>query len=158
MATRARSASAWPSSKPRTRWTTSSLEPTPHCWPGAARSTLARCASGEGAGRREMRLRALTCAVRKFAERRRTALMIVGTLGTAAVIVILLAGRRDEFQAAISRTALWLLAVAAVLQLVALLVRTEAWHLCIRAAGGKTERRVVYRASSLGVLGSFVQG
>jgi len=37
-------------------------------------------------------------------------------------------------------------------------VRTEAWHLCIRAAGGRAERRVVYRASSLGVLGSFVQG
>jgi uncharacterized membrane protein YbhN (UPF0104 family) len=102
--------------------------------------------------------RALTDAVRGFGHRRRVPIMIAGSIAAAAIIVLLLAGRRDEFQAAISGTALWLLAVAAVLQLVALLVRTEAWHLCISAAGGTVKRRVVYRASSLGVLGSFAQG
>jgi uncharacterized membrane protein YbhN (UPF0104 family) len=101
---------------------------------------------------------ALPGAVRDFGQRRRVPIMVLGSVGAAAIIVLLLAGRRDEFQAAISGTALWLLAVAAVLQLVALLVRTEAWHLCICAAGGKVKRRVVYRASSLGVVGSFAQG
>jgi len=103
-------------------------------------------------------VRRVADALRRFARRRRVPLMILGSVAAATVIVLLLAGHRDEFQTAITGTALWLLAVAAVLQLVALLVRTEAWHLCISAAGGKVKRRIVYRASSLGVLGSFAQG
>jgi len=48
------------------------------------------------------------------------------------------------------------LAVAVLLQIVALLTRSEAWHLSIEAAGGTVERRVLYRASSMGVLGSLL--
>jgi uncharacterized membrane protein YbhN (UPF0104 family) len=103
-------------------------------------------------------VRRVTGALRGFARRHRAPLMILGSGVAAAIIALLLAGHRDEFRTAITGTALWLLGVAALLQLVALLVRTEAWHLCISAAGGKVKRRVVYRASSLGVLGSFVQG
>src|SRR5215207_699946 len=103
-------------------------------------------------------VRRVVDALRGFARRRRVPLMILGSVAAAGLIVLLLAGHRHEFQAAVTGTALWLLAVAAVLQLVALLVRTEAWHLCISAAGGDVKRRIVYRASSLGVLGSFVQG
>jgi uncharacterized membrane protein YbhN (UPF0104 family) len=84
--------------------------------------------------------------------------MIVGSLGAAALIAHALTGQRDEFQTAISGTALWVLALAAALQLVALLVRSEAWHVCVSAAGGTVDRRILYRASSLGVLGSVVQG
>ena len=93
-----------------------------------------------------------------FARRHRVLIMVLGSVGAAAIIARLLVGHRDEFRAAITGTALWLLALAAVLQLVALLARTEAWRVCIRAAGGRVERRIVYRASSLGVLGCFVQG
>jgi uncharacterized membrane protein YbhN (UPF0104 family) len=96
--------------------------------------------------------------IRGFGERRRVPIIVLGSVGAAAIIARLLAGHRDEFRTAITGTALWLLGLAAVLQLVALLVRTEAWHLCISAAGGRVKRRIVYRASSLGVLGSFVQG
>jgi uncharacterized membrane protein YbhN (UPF0104 family) len=79
-------------------------------------------------------------------------------LATAAVLVFVLAGRRREFGAAISEAALWLLGVTVLLQVVALLVRSEAWHLSIEAAGGTVARRVLYRASSVQVLGSVVNG
>jgi hypothetical protein len=46
--------------------------------------------------------------------------------------------------------------VTVLLQVVALLVRSEAWHLSIQAAGGTVERRVLYRASSMGVLGGLL--
>jgi uncharacterized membrane protein YbhN (UPF0104 family) len=50
------------------------------------------------------------------------------------------------------------LAVTALMQIVALIARSEAWHLTIRAAGGTVGRRVLYRASSMQVLGSLVSG
>src|SRR3712207_6414123 len=71
---------------------------------------------------------------------------VVGSLATAAVLVLLLAGRRDEFAAALSAAAAWVLAVTALLQIVALVARSEAWHLTIEAAGGNVDRRVLYRA------------
>jgi uncharacterized membrane protein YbhN (UPF0104 family) len=49
-------------------------------------------------------------------------------------------------------------AVAALLQVVALLARSEAWHLSIRAAGGTVDRRILYRASSMQVLGGVING
>jgi hypothetical protein len=50
------------------------------------------------------------------------------------------------------------LGVPVLLQIVALLARSEAWHLSIEAAGGTVERLVLYRASSMHVLGSVVNG
>ncbi|MEA2444614.1 MAG: hypothetical protein QOJ12_1906 [Thermoleophilales bacterium] len=94
----------------------------------------------------------------RFSRRHRIAIAIAGSLAGVAILALALAGRRDQFAAAISGTALWLLVLTAVLQLIALLVRSESWHLCIRAAGGTADRRVIYRASSFGVLGSFFQG
>jgi uncharacterized membrane protein YbhN (UPF0104 family) len=82
----------------------------------------------------------------------------VGSLATAAALAFVLAGRRDEFAAAISDAAVWVLALTALLQIVALLARSEAWHLSIEAAGGTVERRVLYRASSMQVLGSVING
>jgi uncharacterized membrane protein YbhN (UPF0104 family) len=93
---------------------------------------------------------------RGFARRRRTLLTVVGSLVTAAILAFVLAGRRDEFAAALGDAAAWVLAVAVLLQIVALLVRSEAWHLSIEAAGGTVERRVLYRASSMGVLGGLL--
>jgi uncharacterized membrane protein YbhN (UPF0104 family) len=72
--------------------------------------------------------------------------------------VLLLAGKRDEFAAALSNAAIWVLAVTALLQIVALVARSEAWHVTIEAAGGSVPRRVLYRASSMQVLGSLVSG
>jgi uncharacterized membrane protein YbhN (UPF0104 family) len=102
------------------------------------------------------RLAELTAALRDLGRRGRTPITVVGSLATAAILAFLLAGRRDEFAAALSGAAAWVLAVTVLLQIVALLARSEAWHLTIRVAGGTVDRRVLYRASSLGVMGSLV--
>jgi uncharacterized membrane protein YbhN (UPF0104 family) len=102
------------------------------------------------------RLAELTARLRDFGRRRRTLIAVVGSLATAAVLAFLLAGRRHEFAAALSGAAASVLAVTVLLQIVALLARSEAWHLSIRAAGGTVDRRVLYRASSMQVLGSVL--
>ena len=40
----------------------------------------------------------------------------------------------------------------------ALVARSQAWHLSIGAAGGTVARRVLYRASSMQMLGSVLNG
>ena len=72
--------------------------------------------------------------------------------------MLLLAGRRDEFTAALSSASLWTIAITTLLQVVALVSRSEAWHITIEAAGGTVARRVLYRASSMQVLGGVVNG
>ena len=96
--------------------------------------------------------------LRRFGRRHRGLITVVGSLATAALLVWLLAGRRDEFVAALSAASLWVLVVTALLQIVALVSRSEAWHLTIRAAGGTVPRRVLYRASSMQVVGSVING
>jgi uncharacterized membrane protein YbhN (UPF0104 family) len=96
--------------------------------------------------------------LRAFGRRRRLLITIGGSLLTAAALVFVLAGRRDEFAAALREAAPWVLAVAALLQIVALVARSEAWHLTIEAAGGTVARRVLYRASSMQVVGGVLNG
>jgi len=96
--------------------------------------------------------------LRAFGRRHRTPITILGSIATVVVLVYLLAGRRDEFADALTKAPLGLLAVAALGQIVALLARSEAWHLTIEAAGGTVDRRVLYRASSMQVLGGMING
>jgi uncharacterized membrane protein YbhN (UPF0104 family) len=93
---------------------------------------------------------------RPLSARARTLMTIAGTVAVAAVLVVVLAGKGDEFSEALHAAPLWVLGLAAVLQLVALLVRTEAWHTCVRAAGGSVGRRQLYRASSVGSIAVLV--
>jgi uncharacterized membrane protein YbhN (UPF0104 family) len=104
------------------------------------------------------RLTRLVGGARRFGRRHRVPLTVAFTLATAALLVLLLAGRRDEFMAALSAAPLWVLAATALLQVVALVSRSEAWHLTIEAAGGTVDRRVLFRASSMQVLGSTING
>jgi uncharacterized membrane protein YbhN (UPF0104 family) len=110
----------------------------------------------------DIALEATTAAVpeapslRGFARRHRTSIAIAGTLLTAALLAVALAGKRDEFQTAISDAPLGIVAVTVLLQVLALVARSEAWHLTIQAAGGSVARRVLYRASSMQVLGSVI--
>ena len=83
---------------------------------------------------------------------------MLGSLCTAALLGLVLAGRRDEFVEALSSAAAWVLVLTTLLQIVALLVRSEAWHRTIEAAGGTVDRRILYRASSMQVLGSLING
>ena len=86
------------------------------------------------------RLARLTAGFRDFARRRRTPIAIVGSLATAALLAFVLAGHRQEFAAALSSgAAAWVFAVTVLLQVVALLVRSEAWHL-LHPGGGRDRR------------------
>jgi len=120
--------------------------------PGARTESI-----GPSRPRGASRLAELTAGLREFGRRRRLPIAVVGSVATAALLAFLLAGHRHEFAAALSSgTAAWVLAVTILLQIVSLLARSEAWHLTIQAAGGTVDRRVLYRASSMGVLGSVL--
>jgi uncharacterized membrane protein YbhN (UPF0104 family) len=93
-----------------------------------------------------------------FGRRRRTPLTIVGSVLVAALLAALLADRRDEFTTALASASAWTIVVTTLLQAVALVARSEAWHITIEAAGGTVERRVLYRASSMQVLGGVLNG
>lgn len=107
---------------------------------------------------RRARIARLIASLRAFGRRRRTPLTIVGTLATAGALAFVLAGRRDEFAEALARADIWILAATVLLQIVALVARSEAWHLTIQAAGGTVARRILYRASSMQVLGGVLNG
>jgi uncharacterized membrane protein YbhN (UPF0104 family) len=94
----------------------------------------------------------------KATGRERTAITIAGSLITAALLVLVLSGRRDEFESALANVAAWALVATVLLQVVALVSRSEAWHLTIDAAGGTVDRRTLYRASSMQVLGGVLNG
>lgn len=97
-------------------------------------------------------------ALRELARRHRVPVAVLGSLAVAGALAFALAGRRHEFAEALSSVALVVLALAALLQVVALLARSEAWHLTIEAAGGTVARRILYRASSVQVLGGVING
>jgi hypothetical protein len=95
-------------------------------------------------------------ALREFSRRHRIALTIIASAGTLVILVFVLAGRRRQFSDALSSAPAGVLAVCVLLQIVALVSRSEAWHLSIEAAGGTVARRVLYRASSMQVLGGVL--
>src|SRR4051794_2299095 len=76
----------------------------------------------------------------------------------AVLLVAVLVDRRDAFLGAVDAAPVWLLCFAVVLQLVALLARSEAWRLCVGAAGSTVSRRCTFRASALGGLIGIVNG
>lgn len=94
--------------------------------------------------------------VRRWLERHRRLVAVVGSLVAAGVMALVLAGHRDDFATALSRASIPVLLLAAFLQVVALVSRTEAWHRTIEAAGGTLARRPLYRASSMGYVGSLL--
>jgi uncharacterized membrane protein YbhN (UPF0104 family) len=95
-------------------------------------------------------------SLRRFQQRHPKLVGIGFATIVTAVVVIALWGKRHDFATAIERTPLWLLGCAVLLQIVALLTRTEAWRICVLAAGGTIGRRRLYRASSMGYVGSLV--
>jgi uncharacterized membrane protein YbhN (UPF0104 family) len=88
--------------------------------------------------------------------RRRIAATVVGAVAAAGVLAWALAGRRDEFAAALQAVPVWILLLAAGLQIVALVSRSEAWHASVAAAGGTISRRRLHRAAGMGNLVSVV--
>jgi uncharacterized membrane protein YbhN (UPF0104 family) len=100
----------------------------------------------------------MVARVRRFGRRHRVLVAIAGACATVAGLCLILNGRRDQFETALSSAPWWVLAVTALLQVIALLSRSEAWHLSVEAAGGRVARRVLFRASSMQGLGSLLSG
>lgn len=96
--------------------------------------------------------------LRARGRRHRTAILVVGSLLTAGAIVAVLWRRRDDFATAISDVSLLVLLATTLLQAIGLISRSESWHLSVRAAGATVDRRILFRASSMQVLGSVING
>ncbi len=79
---------------------------------------------------------------------------LAGALVVTAALAYVLSDRREEFGTALKAAPVGILLAATALQLLALVSRTEAWHVSVTAAGGTVGRRCLYRAASLGYLGS----
>ena len=90
--------------------------------------------------------------------RRRIAVSVGGAAAVAALLVYVLAGRGSQFSAALRTAPLTLVGLSVLLQIGALLTRTEAWAICVRAAGGTVSRRVLFRSAAFGCVASIVNG
>src|SRR4029078_13019148 len=73
-----------------------------------------------------------------------------------AALVIGLYGKRAAFIDAIGAASVWVLIGAALMQVIWLIARSEAWYVCVDAAGGDCGRRPLYRAAALGYLGNLL--
>jgi uncharacterized membrane protein YbhN (UPF0104 family) len=81
-----------------------------------------------------------------------------GGMLVAVALAIGLAGHGHEFLVALGSAPIWVLGVAIALHVLWLLARSEAWAVCIGAAGGSLSRRRLYRASSIGYVGNIFNG
>jgi hypothetical protein len=90
--------------------------------------------------------------------RRRIAVSVGGAIVVAGLLGYVLAGRGSQFSAALRTAPLTLVGLSVLLQIGALLTRTEAWTICVRAAGGTVSRRVLFRSAAFGCLASIVNG
>ncbi|MGH2861592.1 MAG: hypothetical protein ACRDLT_08805 [Solirubrobacteraceae bacterium] len=97
-------------------------------------------------------------ALRASSMRRRIVVSGSGALVVAGLLAYLLAGRASQFTAALRTAPLTLVGLSVLLQIGALLTRTEAWTICVRAAGGTVSRRVLFRSAAFGCVASIVNG
>jgi hypothetical protein len=88
--------------------------------------------------------------------RHRTAVTVAASIGASVALGVLLVGKWDELETGVTGAPLAIAAAAVLLQLLALLSRSEAWHVCVRAGGGSVGRRTLFRASSMGFVGGLL--
>ncbi len=96
--------------------------------------------------------------LRSWIRRHPAAVTVTGSLVVGGALVLGLWGKRADFAAALGLAPLWILAAAILLHVVWLVARSEAWHVCVGAAGGSVSRRRLYRAASIGYLGNLFNG
>jgi hypothetical protein len=97
-------------------------------------------------------------SLRSYARRRRTGLTVAASIVASVVFAAVLVSKWDELAAGMTGASALVVAIAVALQVVALVSRTEAWYVCVRASGGTTGRRCLYRASSMGCVGNVLNG
>ena len=98
------------------------------------------------------------CGLDVRSVRRRLVLSVIGAVAVTGALGFVLAGRRGQFTAALGTAPASLLGLAAAMQITALLARSEAWHVCVSAAGGTVSRRLLFRAAGVGYLASVSNG
>ena len=91
---------------------------------------------------------------------RQTRRSVLATAAGAAVVTgalaWALAGRRDEFATALQAAPVAVLLLATLLQILALVSRSEAWYASVTAAGGTVSRRRLLQAAGMGNLASVI--
>jgi hypothetical protein len=98
------------------------------------------------------------CAPRRRSMGLRAGLSILGATGVTVALGVELSGRREQFVTALHAVPVSILVLVIVLQLGALLARSEAWYVCVGAAGGTVARRLLFRAAGIGYLASVLNG
>src|SRR5436309_3045340 len=93
--------------------------------------------------------------LRSWLHRHPAAVTITGSVVVGGALGLGLWDKRADFAAALQLAPLWILAAAILLHVVWLVARSEAWHVCVGAAGGRVSRRRLYRAASVGYLGNI---
>ncbi len=79
----------------------------------------------------------------------------IGSSIVAAALVVGLWNKRHDFVESFGSASLGVLSAAVGLQVIWLIARSEAWHVCVEAAGGTVDRRRLYRAAAVGYLGNL---
>jgi uncharacterized membrane protein YbhN (UPF0104 family) len=103
-------------------------------------------------------IRERVAALRPMLRRHPTAVSLAGGTIVAIALAIGLAGHGHEFLVALRSAPFWVLGVAIALHVLWLMARSEAWRVCIGAAGGSVGRRSLYHASSIGYLCNIFNG
>lgn len=93
---------------------------------------------------------------RSWLRRHSRAVSVTFGIAVTAALVVGVYGKRDDFAHAVGAASFWVLAGAAAMQVAWLLARSEAWHVCVDAAGGDAGRRPLYRAAAIGYLGNLL--
>jgi hypothetical protein len=95
-------------------------------------------------------------ALRVRCRRHRTAATVAASIAASVALGLLLIGKWAELETGVTGAPIAIAAAAVLLQMVALVSRSEAWHRCVRAGGGTVGRRTLYRASSMGFVGGLL--
>lgn len=90
-----------------------------------------------------------------WTRRHPVAVTVLGSLVVGGALAAGLWNKREDFVDAFGSASAKLLIASVALQIVWLIARSEAWHVCVGAAGGQVDRRVLYRAASVGYLGNL---
>lgn len=86
----------------------------------------------------------------------RSRLTLAASIGASLLLVAVLVGKWDDLEAGITGAAITVVVLAVALQVLALVSRSEAWRVCVHASGGTVSRRKLYRASSIGCVGTLL--
>ncbi|MDQ3573288.1 MAG: flippase-like domain-containing protein [Actinomycetota bacterium] len=93
--------------------------------------------------------------IRRWGRAHPAAITLIGSLIVTAALVYGLWDKRDEFADSLSSASATTLGLAIALQVIWLIARSEAWHVCVKAAGSIAGRRRLYHAAAVGYLGNL---